>query len=676
MRLKLMTACLAFTFNLHVAVAADADGDGVPDAADNCSEQINPGQCDSDSDGFGNACDSDFDNNGFIEAWDILAFLGDFTSGVASGLGTDANCDGFVNVADFGPLLAQLERGQPGPSGLFCAGLAGCVDGDLDSIADPFDNCISTPNASQCDADADGYGNHCDADYNQDGQINMPDFAVFLGDFNSGSDAGSGTDHNCDGVVSIADFAVFLSQFGGSLPQDSALSCAGSSPCLDEDLDAVPDHLDNCTGVPNQDQADSDGDGSGDVCDVLVYDTVELSGLELPGPYRGFQAVRDGSGLIHGFHLAPDTDSSGVTQPNQRIVHVYETSPGGPLVSETLITRVNASGAYDPTSLALAVDRQGDVCIAYRVTTQFKPMFVGCLDSGPFAPDEVTGFNLRGSSDGRLAYDAQNQPHLFFYQHGFVNGANHRVRHVWHDGSTWWKEQVPMPPELLPPSVADAASDFACVAVDDDSIHVALSAFPDVICNTGPPCFEYDAELVYAELDSSGVWTSEVARFDLDEGVPSYDARVTGCGLGVDSEGNIDLLYTLGTGERSFSHRGPGGWEHSALGSGGDVIGLTHDDDDRVVGTSASLGGELLRVLDAAQPVEAYASTLHPESYLYGSAVFTDPSAAGDGTDCVILAARLSSLLPAELKVEIVRTEVEGCDLPFSELPRPDYGLP
>jgi hypothetical protein len=62
-------------------------------------------------------------------------------------------CDGIVTVADFGPLLAQLERSQPGPSSLFCAGL----------------------------------------------------------------DAGAGTDHNCDGFVDSADFSASLGQFGGSL---------------------------------------------------------------------------------------------------------------------------------------------------------------------------------------------------------------------------------------------------------------------------------------------------------------------------------------------------------------------------------------------------------------------------------------------------------------------------
>ena len=42
----------------------------------------------------------------------------------------------------------------------------------------------------------------------------------------------------------------------------------------DSDKDGVPDGEDNCVEESNPNQTDSDGDGSGDVCDVIIGDTV------------------------------------------------------------------------------------------------------------------------------------------------------------------------------------------------------------------------------------------------------------------------------------------------------------------------------------------------------------------------------------------------------------------
>jgi hypothetical protein len=97
----------------------DADSDGVPDATDNCSALANPIQCDSDADGFGNACDGDLDNNGFTNAFDTLLFrqqLGQPSVGPTYNQ-ADVNCDGAVNAFDT-PLFRGLLGKPPGPSGL------------------------------------------------------------------------------------------------------------------------------------------------------------------------------------------------------------------------------------------------------------------------------------------------------------------------------------------------------------------------------------------------------------------------------------------------------------------------------------------------------------------------------------------------------------------------------
>src|SRR5262249_41704303 len=49
----------------------DQDGDGVPDTADRCQLVSDPLQLDRDHDGFGDACDFDFDNDGVVSERDV-----------------------------------------------------------------------------------------------------------------------------------------------------------------------------------------------------------------------------------------------------------------------------------------------------------------------------------------------------------------------------------------------------------------------------------------------------------------------------------------------------------------------------------------------------------------------------------------------------------------------------
>ena len=92
----------------------DADGDGVIDNLDNCTLLANPGQLDSDGDGYGNACDSDLNNDSVINAIDLgLIKAAFFTTGPDA----DFNDDGVVNAIDLGIMKASFF-GAPGPSAL------------------------------------------------------------------------------------------------------------------------------------------------------------------------------------------------------------------------------------------------------------------------------------------------------------------------------------------------------------------------------------------------------------------------------------------------------------------------------------------------------------------------------------------------------------------------------
>ncbi|MFK8032224.1 MAG: M14 family zinc carboxypeptidase [Gammaproteobacteria bacterium] len=93
----------------------DTDGDGVFDNQDNCTLLANASQLDVDGDGYGNACDADFNNDNVTNFLDISEFASDFqTSGV---LETDMNGDGSVNFIDLA-VVRDFYLSPPGPSGL------------------------------------------------------------------------------------------------------------------------------------------------------------------------------------------------------------------------------------------------------------------------------------------------------------------------------------------------------------------------------------------------------------------------------------------------------------------------------------------------------------------------------------------------------------------------------
>lgn len=94
------------------------------------------------------------------------------------------------------------------------------VDTDLDMIPDVFDNCSAAPNgpatAGQCnqvDTDLDGFGDTCDADFDQDNVVAGSDFGILIGAF-GGTDPL--VDMDCDGVVAGSDFGILLGKFGSA----------------------------------------------------------------------------------------------------------------------------------------------------------------------------------------------------------------------------------------------------------------------------------------------------------------------------------------------------------------------------------------------------------------------------------------------------------------------------
>jgi len=129
---------IGFPIASFAGLAPDADGDGIPDVLDKCTidSRNATATCDTDSDGYGNPCDGDFNQDGSVNATDFGMFFVPAFKGVDKAPwpeGMDMNCDLSVNASDFGMFFVPKFKNnpafggnKPGPSGLSCAGTPGC----------------------------------------------------------------------------------------------------------------------------------------------------------------------------------------------------------------------------------------------------------------------------------------------------------------------------------------------------------------------------------------------------------------------------------------------------------------------------------------------------------------------------------------------------------------------
>jgi hypothetical protein len=218
----------------------DSDGDGICDYKDNCNEVATRFVDDSDGDGYGNACDPDFDNTGSVGQSDyerLISHWGQALGDPEYDALVDLDGNGGIGVSDYGIFLSYWEQ-APGPSGLSCAGSGELCTGPESG---PSDNCSEVPNPDQRDTNQDGYGNLCDADFDNNGVVGGSDYILMSIAYGSSlndpedpddDDANYDPDIDMDGDGSIgaADWDLFL-PYWGAAPGPSGLSCAGTIPC-------------------------------------------------------------------------------------------------------------------------------------------------------------------------------------------------------------------------------------------------------------------------------------------------------------------------------------------------------------------------------------------------------------------------------------------------------------
>ena len=141
------------------ACDTDVDGDGVTNASDNCPAAPNPDQTDTDADGQGDACDDNDDGDTLLDSADNCPLV------VNEGQ-EDGDADGVGDVCDNCPVTSSADQTDTDSDG---QGDACDLDDDNDTVPDTTDNCPATTNVDQADFDGDSQGDACDPDDDNDG---------------------------------------------------------------------------------------------------------------------------------------------------------------------------------------------------------------------------------------------------------------------------------------------------------------------------------------------------------------------------------------------------------------------------------------------------------------------------------------------------------------------------
>lgn len=159
-------------------------------------------------------------------------------------------------------------------------------DSDEDGVEDTYDNCPLVANADQTDSDGDGAGDVCDNCASDAGKTDAGICGCGTADTDSDSDGTADCNDSCPTDSNKTEAGVCgcgaadadadgdgTADCNDNCPADSAKTTPGMCGCgeaeTDADGDGVPDCADNCPGDINTSQSDTDGDGTGDACELF-----------------------------------------------------------------------------------------------------------------------------------------------------------------------------------------------------------------------------------------------------------------------------------------------------------------------------------------------------------------------------------------------------------------------
>ncbi|MBT8493117.1 MAG: hypothetical protein KJO07_08665 [Deltaproteobacteria bacterium] len=301
----------------------------------------------------------------------------------------------------------------------------------------------------------------------------------------------------------------------------------------------------------------------------------------------------------------------------------------------------------------IAIDSQDRLCAVWVTNGDAGyRRFFGCMTDAGLSAEPITGVNLGTTSMPHLALDADDEPHISIYQHGLVDGRNHRVRHLYRNPEgEWVRENVPVPASYAELAGPDAESSSSCIATaDDGTVHIAYDVTTEFYGL-------FNADLAMISRSPTGEWSeAEIIRTGVAGG--EQNERLRECHLNIRADGSLAISYAasfgnseLGYGNKmSLAIHGEQGWEHRDLGTGREPGPLSEDAQGNLYGSyRAGAALRFLRLSSAGQLFEAEM----PGSRLQ---VAVDQGAEGSPR-CQLIAT--SHLVPV---YRFWHIEIDGCD--------------
>jgi Leucine-rich repeat (LRR) protein len=250
----------------------DTDKDSVGNNTDNCPLVRNTFQTNSDVDAFGDACDTDDDNDGVLDSVD------DFPTDATKSNAVDADNDGWPTEQDSDdnnasvPGITFVDSDDDGLANQ--GGLTPDADDDNDGVIDS-DDAFPLDVTEWLDTDGDTIGNNRDLDDDNDKFSDIDELSVNSDPLDSSSKP---ADFDGDIIPDVIDNDI---DNDGVLNEDDAFDF-DASETLDSDGDAIGDNSDAFPSDATE-TADTDGDGKGDNSDRFPSDATETTDTDGDG---------------------------------------------------------------------------------------------------------------------------------------------------------------------------------------------------------------------------------------------------------------------------------------------------------------------------------------------------------------------------------------------------------